>query len=106
MRARTKTAMPLPRISAVRLAGAVRNRADPHVSVVDVPAFLAGVSRSAAGERGHAPWCRHPEALHLGCCGVAGGKVASTWGPGPLPPTYSRFDPLSCRSTRRDDDRR
>jgi hypothetical protein len=26
-----------------------------HVAVIDVPAFLAGVSRSAAGEGGHAP---------------------------------------------------
>jgi hypothetical protein len=26
-----------------------------HIPVVDVPAFLAGVSRSAAGELGHSP---------------------------------------------------
>ena len=31
------------------------DRADVHVAVVDVPAFIAGVVRSAAGKGGHAP---------------------------------------------------
>jgi hypothetical protein len=35
-------------------AAADRDRADAHVTVVDVPAFLAGIGRSAAGEFGHA----------------------------------------------------
>jgi hypothetical protein len=36
------------------ITGADRDGARVHVTVVDVPAFLAGVSRSAAGELGHA----------------------------------------------------
>jgi hypothetical protein len=39
----------------VRDAGAERERADVHVAVVDVPAFLAGVMVAAAGEGGHTP---------------------------------------------------
>jgi hypothetical protein len=39
----------------IRIAAADRDRADAHVTIVDVPAFLAGISRSAAGEFGHAP---------------------------------------------------
>jgi hypothetical protein len=34
--------------------GALGDRADLHVLVIDVPAFLAGVGRSAAGECGQA----------------------------------------------------
>jgi hypothetical protein len=37
------------------IARADRDRAGVHIPVVDVPAFLAGISRSAAGELGHAP---------------------------------------------------
>jgi hypothetical protein len=32
------------------------------VTIVDVPAFLAGIGRSAAGEFGHAPLKRGPDA--------------------------------------------
>jgi hypothetical protein len=42
--------MPFPRILIVGIAGADRDRAGLHIAVVDVPAFLAGVSRSATGE--------------------------------------------------------
>jgi hypothetical protein len=38
----------------MRDAGADRDRADAHVTVVSVPAFLAGIGRAAAGEYGHA----------------------------------------------------
>jgi hypothetical protein len=31
------------------------NRAGVHIPVIDVPAILAGIGRSAAGESGHAP---------------------------------------------------
>src|SRR6266853_2186954 len=37
------------------VAGPDRDRAGVDIAVVDVPAFLAGVSRSAAAEFGHAP---------------------------------------------------
>jgi hypothetical protein len=46
--------MPLPWIGTVRIIGADRDRADEHVIIVDVPAFLAGVFREAAGESRHA----------------------------------------------------
>jgi hypothetical protein len=46
--------MPLPRILVMGIASADRDRAGVHIPVVDVPAFLAGISRSAAGEFGHA----------------------------------------------------
>jgi hypothetical protein len=39
----------------VRNADADRYRADVHVSVIDVPAFLSVIFRSAAGEGVHAP---------------------------------------------------
>ena len=45
----------------MRNASADRNRADVHVAIVDVPAFLAGIGRSAAGQDGHAPLKRCPE---------------------------------------------
>jgi hypothetical protein len=51
---RVKPAMPLPGILVMRVAAADRDGARVHVTVVDVPAFLAGVSRSTAGELGHA----------------------------------------------------
>ena len=38
----------------MRDAGSDRDRPDVHVTIVDVPAFLAGIGRSAAGEFGHA----------------------------------------------------
>src|SRR6266581_28220 len=49
-----ETAVPFPRILIMRVAGADRDRAGVHIAVVDVPAFLAGFSQSAAGELGHA----------------------------------------------------
>jgi hypothetical protein len=33
---------PFPRISIVRVAGADRNRADMHITIVDVPALVGG----------------------------------------------------------------
>ncbi len=36
-----------------RHAGAERDRADAHVTVIDVPAFIRGIERAAAGEGGH-----------------------------------------------------
>jgi hypothetical protein len=47
--------MPLPRIFIMRDAAADRDRAGVHVTIVDVPAFLTGIGRSAAGEFGHSP---------------------------------------------------
>jgi hypothetical protein len=41
-------------ICIMRNADADRDRADLNVAIVDVPAFLAGMGRSAAGEGGHA----------------------------------------------------
>src|SRR6266851_1234375 len=55
MRAWIKAASPLPRILVVWAAAADRDRASLHIPIVDVPAFLGGVSRSAASEFGHAP---------------------------------------------------
>ena len=54
MRAWIKAAAPLPRILIMGAARADRDRSDVDIAVVNVPAFLAGVSRSAAGELGHA----------------------------------------------------
>src|SRR5260370_36913533 len=51
MRPRIEAAVPLPRIGAVRIACADRNRADAHVIVKDVPAFLAGVCRTTTDGR-------------------------------------------------------
>jgi hypothetical protein len=34
--------------------------AEPHISVVDGPAFSVSVGAAAAGERGHCPWFRKP----------------------------------------------
>ncbi len=36
------------------IARSDRDRADAHVTVIDMPAFVAGVGRAAAGEVGHA----------------------------------------------------
>ena len=48
-----ETAAPLPWILVMRIAAADRDRAGEHVIIVDVPAFLTGIGRSAAGEFGH-----------------------------------------------------
>jgi hypothetical protein len=53
--ARVEAARPSPRIFVEANASANLDRADMHITEIDVPAFLAGVSRSAAGEFGHAP---------------------------------------------------
>ena len=37
----------------MRVAAADRDRTGEHVTIVDVPAFLTGIGRSAAGESGH-----------------------------------------------------
>jgi hypothetical protein len=51
--AKIKTAIPAPRIFARRHAGADRDRADAHVTVIDVPAFFEGIERAAAAELRH-----------------------------------------------------
>jgi hypothetical protein len=48
-----ETAMPFPRVFVMRVAAADRDRTGEHVTIVDVPAFLTGIGRSAAGESGH-----------------------------------------------------
>ena len=48
-----ETAMPFPRVFVTRVAAADRDRTGEHVTIVDVPAFLTGIGRSAAGESGH-----------------------------------------------------
>src|ERR1700686_1016830 len=53
MRARIEAAIPLPRISIVRVAAADRDGPHAHVTVKDVPAFFAGIGGASAGE------CRH-----------------------------------------------
>jgi hypothetical protein len=45
--------MPTPRVFIVRDAGANRYRSDVQVTVIDVPAFVAGVGGTAAGELAH-----------------------------------------------------
>src|SRR5882724_13636929 len=45
--------MPFPRVFVMRVAAADRDRTGEHVTIVDVPAFLTGIGRSAAGEFGH-----------------------------------------------------
>jgi hypothetical protein len=40
-------------IFARRHAGADCDRADPHVAIKDVPAFIGGIEGTAAGEFGH-----------------------------------------------------
>jgi hypothetical protein len=45
--------MPFPRGFVMRVAAADRDRTGEHVTIVDVPAFLTGIGRSAAGEFGH-----------------------------------------------------
>ena len=45
--------MPFPRVFVMRVAAADRGRTGEHVTIVDVPAFLTGIGRSAAGEFGH-----------------------------------------------------
>jgi hypothetical protein len=47
--------MPLPRLGIVRIADARHDRAGAHVAKVNLPAFLAMLWRSAAGESGRAP---------------------------------------------------
>ncbi|SRR6266851_2688188 len=54
MRTRIETAAPFPWISIVRIADALGNRSDRNIAVVNVPAFIAVVYGSAAGEGGHA----------------------------------------------------
>ena len=43
----------IPRVFIMRVAAADRDRTGEHVTIVDVPAFLTGIGRSAAGESGH-----------------------------------------------------
>jgi hypothetical protein len=53
MTAGVEPASPLPRIGVVRIADASCDRADAHVTVIDVPAIWP-FRIPAAGERGHA----------------------------------------------------
>ena len=62
MAARIEAAVPAPGIFPGRHAGAERDHADPHVAVIDVPAFFTGIERVAAGELGDAPLKRGPDA--------------------------------------------
>ena len=62
----------IPRVSVKRVADASCDRADAHVTVIDVPAFFAGIGRSAAGESGHAPLKRG-----LGGSALVSGSVVS-----------------------------
>jgi hypothetical protein len=55
MRGRIEAAIPAPRILVVRDADTDCNRTDLHIAVIDVRACFGSVSRSAAGEGGHAP---------------------------------------------------
>src|SRR3981081_415160 len=77
MTARIETTRPAPWIFVMRNAGSERDRADVHVAIVDVPAFFAGVSQSAAGAGAHAamipvdltivkPWRRRRKAASVG----------------------------------------
>ena len=54
MTAGIEPAIPSPRVFVMRDAGADRDLADAHVTVINVPAFLTGIGRAAAGEFGHA----------------------------------------------------
>jgi hypothetical protein len=53
-----EAAGPAPLVLVVRNAAPDGDRVDVHVTVTDVPARFASVSRSAAGEGGHAPMKR------------------------------------------------
>jgi hypothetical protein len=55
MRAGIEAARPTPRVFVMWAPAADRNRSDVYVTVIDVPAFLAGIGRSAAGEGRHVP---------------------------------------------------
>jgi hypothetical protein len=56
-----EAAGPAPRIFVEGNARANFDRAGVDVAPIDVPAFLRGISRSAAGEFGHAPLKRGPK---------------------------------------------
>ena len=47
-----ETAVPFPRIGVVRVSGALGNRPDMNVAVINVPAVMAVVCGSVAGEGG------------------------------------------------------
>jgi hypothetical protein len=51
-RSRIEAAVPFPRIGVVRIPDALGNRPDINIAVVNVPAFMAVVCGSAAGEAG------------------------------------------------------
>ncbi len=56
MRARIEAAIPFPRIGVVRVSDALGNRPDMNVAVINVPAFVAVVYGSAAGEGRYGGW--------------------------------------------------
>jgi hypothetical protein len=50
-----KSRMTSPRIFLDWNADPLGDRADAHIAVIDLPAFVMGFEISAAGERGHGP---------------------------------------------------
>jgi hypothetical protein len=54
MRARIEPAVPFPLIGIVRIADALGNRPNVNIAEINVPAVMAVVCGSAAGEFGHA----------------------------------------------------
>jgi hypothetical protein len=62
-----RNATPFPWISIVRIADALGNRPDMNIAVINVPAVMAVVCGSAAGEGGHGGGQSH------------GFKVAGLW---------------------------
>jgi hypothetical protein len=53
----------------MRNAGAERDRSDVHVAVVDVPAFFAGIGRTAADEGGHGTHQKQPKSVPIAAFG-------------------------------------
>jgi hypothetical protein len=51
--ARVEAASPLPARRAGRIADALRDQADPHITIVDQPGLLLSVRVTATGEFGH-----------------------------------------------------
>jgi len=77
---RIEAAVTLPRIGIVRVAGADRDRADAHVTVV-VPAFLAGIEdrRRLAACATSLPHPYKPEfTMHEHCDGVSGPRPCAS----------------------------
>jgi hypothetical protein len=63
MTAGIEAARPAPWIFVEGNANALRDRPRVHVTIIDVPAFFAGIGRAAAREFGHTPSKRDPGAV-------------------------------------------